>query len=101
MEPWKELVGTAAGFCTTIAFVPQVIKIWKQGGRDLSWGMLALFLTGVLLWFSYGILLHSPSIIVANGATALLIILACALKLWTAERPQKPAPLPTTIPEQR
>ena len=30
-----EILGAAAGFCTTSAFVPQIVKIHKQGGRDL------------------------------------------------------------------
>lgn len=79
-------VGTVAGFCTTFAFVPQVIKIWKQGGRDLSYGMLAIYLTGVLLWLVYGLLLHAPAIIWANSVTALLIAFAMVSKAWTDRR---------------
>lgn len=79
---WIEVLGTVAGFCTTFAFVPQVVKIWRQGGRDLSYGMLGLYLVGVLLWLVYGLLLHAPAIIIANVATFLLIALAIALKAW-------------------
>jgi MtN3 and saliva related transmembrane protein len=75
-------VGAVAGFCTTIAFVPQVVKIWKQGARDLSYAMLAIYLLGVLLWLIYGLLLHSPAIIWTNTATALLIVFATASKAW-------------------
>ena len=81
------VLGTVAGFCTTFAFVPQVIKIWKQGGRDLSYGLLGIYLTGVLLWLLYGLLLRAPEIIVANVATALLVLLATGLKAWTDKRP--------------
>lgn len=80
------LLGTMAGFCTTFAFVPQVVKIWKQGGRDLSYGMLALYLVGVLLWFAYGLLLHAPAIIWTNAATSLLIAFATISKAWTDRR---------------
>jgi len=31
------LVGTIAALCTTGAFVPQIVKIRKQGGEDLSY----------------------------------------------------------------
>ena len=48
--PSMEVLGAIAGFCTTFAFVPQIVKIHKQGGRDLSYGMLAFYLVGVLLW---------------------------------------------------
>ena len=58
-DSWIIFVGTVAGFCTTFAFVPQLVKIWRQGGRDLSYGMLALYLIGAVLWFIYGVLLHA------------------------------------------
>jgi MtN3 and saliva related transmembrane protein len=83
---WILVVGTVAGLCTTFAFVPQVIKIWKQGGRDLSYGMLALYLIGAILWFIYGVLLHARAVIITNFATAIVIAFATAMKAWTARR---------------
>ena len=77
-----EILGAVAGFCTTFAFVPQIVKIHKQGGRDLSYGMLVFYLVGVLLWLAYGVLLHAPSVILANTATSLLIVVAIVLKTW-------------------
>ena len=86
-----EILGAVAGFCTTFAFVPQLLKIRKQGGRDLSYGMLAFYLTGVLLWLAYGIFLHAPSVILANSATSFLIVLAIILKAWKERRPSPSA----------
>jgi len=86
MSLWIGTIGAIAGFCTTFAYVPQVIKIWKQGGRDLSYGMLGLYLAGVLLWLLYGLMLHAQAIIVTNVATALLIMVATALKGRTEKR---------------
>jgi MtN3 and saliva related transmembrane protein len=83
---WVLLFGSLGGFCTTFAYVPQVIKIWKQGGRDLSYGMLGLYLFGVILWLIYGLLLHAQAVVVTNFATAILIGIATALKAWTAKR---------------
>ena len=85
-ENWITLTGSLGGFCTTFAFVPQVWKIWKQGGRDLSYGMLTIYLLGVLLWLTYGILLKAPEVVVTNVSTAILITIATALKAWTARR---------------
>jgi MtN3 and saliva related transmembrane protein len=85
-ELWVTVVGTVGGFCTTFAFVPQVVKIWKQGGRDLSYGMLALYLIGVSMWLIYGVLLHALAIILTNGATGLLIAFATVLKACTDNR---------------
>ena len=94
------VLGIVGGFCTTFAFVPQVIKIWKQGGRDLSYGMLALYLFGVLLWLAYGMLLHAPAIVWTNAATALLIAFATISKAWTDRREIAKDALPAQVPER-
>jgi len=80
------VLGTVAGFCTTFAYVPQVIKIWKQGGHDLSYAMLSLYLFGVCLWLAYGVLIHAQAVVLTNLATAILIAIATGLKAWTAKR---------------
>jgi MtN3 and saliva related transmembrane protein len=85
-DNWVTVAGSLGGFCTTVAFVPQVLKIWKQGGRDLSYGMLSLYLFGVLLWLAYGILLRAQAVIITNFATAILITIATVLKARTAKR---------------
>lgn len=82
LQVWVAVVGSCAGFCTTVAFVPQVWRIWKQGGHDLSYSMLFLYTVGVLLWLIYGLLLHAQAVIVANSATAILLLLSLVLKRW-------------------
>ena len=74
-------VGTAAAAATTTSFIPQVIKIKKQGGEDLSYPMLFLYLCGILLWLAYGIILHAAAVIWANAITAILVTLAITLKM--------------------
>jgi len=95
-----EILGAVAGFCTTFAFVPQLIKIQKQGGRDLSYGMLVFYLAGVLLWLAYGIFLHALSVILANTATSFLIVLAIFLKAWKERRPPSAAFVAEQFPER-
>src|SRR5690349_19122042 len=52
-----QIIGLIAAFCTTISFLPQVIKTWKSGSaKDLSLGMFSFFCLGVLLWLIYGIM---------------------------------------------
>ena len=72
--------------CTTGAFVPQILKIRRQGGGDLSYPMLFLYLTGILLWLAYGLMLHAAAIIWANAATALLGSMALVLKATHTRR---------------
>lgn len=74
------LVGTVAAFCTTVAFVPQIVKLRKQGGRGLSYAMLFLYLTGVLLWLAYGIRIHAVAMMWANGVAAVLVLVSIVLK---------------------
>jgi MtN3 and saliva related transmembrane protein len=77
-------VGTTAAVCTTISFVPQIVKIMKQGGADLSYGMLFLYLAGTVLWLVYGLMLRSAPVIYANGLTAFLVAVALGLKVARA-----------------
>lgn len=68
-----EIVGMLAGLLTTIAFVPQVWRIWKtRSTHDLSLTMYAVFTAGVVLWLVYGIMMGALPIIVTNVATLLL-----------------------------
>lgn len=94
---WTEGIGFVAAACTTFAFVPQLLKIRKQGGRDLSYPMLGIYLAGLFLWLLYGMRLHSPSIISANAVSIILVVAAIGMKaVMDARAPQPPvsAPLP-------
>jgi MtN3 and saliva related transmembrane protein len=80
--PNVELLGYAAGTLTTIAFVPQVLKVLKtRSTADISLGMFVIFTAGVILWEIYGLLLGSWPIIVANLVTLVLSGTILALKL--------------------
>ena len=67
------LVGLAAAFCTTIAFLPQVIKTWRtRSTKDISLAMFLVFTTGIFLWLVYGVILRDVPLIAANGTTFVL-----------------------------
>ena len=81
------LIGTIAALCTTGAFVPQIVKIRKQGGKDISFAMLTVYLLGVLLWLVYGLELHARAVIWANVVAAVLVTTALILKLtWNPSK---------------
>lgn len=66
-------MGVFAGLCTTIAFIPQVILVYKtQRTHDISLGMFSIFTFGLILWLFYGIFLNATPIIIANAVTILL-----------------------------
>ena len=85
-NPITEWIGYTAGFLTTIAFLPQLITTWKTGGRGLSWGMLALFGTGVVLWIIYGVIQSSWPLTLANIVTLLQVLVIAILKIQAALR---------------
>src|ERR1044071_1041669 len=80
------LIGIFAAFCTTVAFIPQIIKLRKQGGKDLSYPMLFLYLIGVILWLVYGLMLHAAAVIWANALAVLFVTICIVLKASMKEK---------------
>ena len=75
-------LGTFAGFCTTIAFLPQVFQVWRsRSARDISLAMYAVFTLGVVCWLAYGWMLMVWPIIIANIVTLVLVAAVIAMKL--------------------
>jgi MtN3 and saliva related transmembrane protein len=77
-----DVLGSVAGFLTTVAFAPQVWRIWRtRATRDISLGMYLTFTAGVACWLAYGIVLGAWPIIVANVITLCLTGTVLVLKL--------------------
>jgi MtN3 and saliva related transmembrane protein len=75
-------IGFGAAFCTTFAFLPQVIKTWQtRSTKDISLGMFLTFSTGILLWLIYGLLLGDVPLIAANAVTLVLALIILGFKL--------------------
>jgi len=69
-----EYIGLAAGSLTTAAYLPQVYKTWRtKAVGDLSLVMYWALTIGIGLWTIYGILIHAWAVIIANGASLLLV----------------------------
>jgi MtN3 and saliva related transmembrane protein len=80
-----ENLGFIAGTITTISFVPQVIRVYRnKSGRDVSAWMMLLLATGTLLWLIYGIMVGGVPIIAANAVTFTLVVVIFILKLYYA-----------------
>jgi MtN3 and saliva related transmembrane protein len=70
-----EYIGFIAATLTTSAFLPQAFKIWKSKTADgLSLSMYLVMGTGTLSWLVYGLLIESPSVIVANCISFSIIL---------------------------
>lgn len=94
------MLGTIAGLMTTGCLVPQVVKVLRTHDTSaLSLGMYSIQVTGIMLWFIYGIMNADMNLIAANGVSFFLslIILLCKLKndvlpkKETVAIPMKPA----------
>ena len=81
------LLGLVAATCTTVAFLPQVVKNWRtKSAGDLSFGTFGLFTTGVVLWLIYGSLIHNLPIIVSNVITLVLNVANLTQMIWYRRR---------------
>ena len=80
MTEVSDLVGFAAGLCTTTAFVPQVVKTWKrrQAG-DIAPGTYALLVVGSALWLVHGLQVGSWPVVAANAVTLGLVVAMLAM----------------------
>jgi MtN3 and saliva related transmembrane protein len=67
-------IGLVAAFCTTVSYIPQVVKCWKTGkAGDLSLKMLLTLATGLALWVTYGLINNDWVIVGANAVSLLLL----------------------------
>ena len=65
-----ENLGFVAAFCTTIAFVPQLVRvIRRRSAKDVSLPTFLLFSIGVFMWLIYGIDIGSTPVIASNAIT--------------------------------
>ena len=79
---WITIIGLLAAACTTIAFLPQVIKTVKtKKTNDISRLMYVVLTTGIFLWVVYGLLTIDLPIILANSITFVLALIVLMLKI--------------------
>jgi|TARA_X000000368_G_C22854746_1_gene633800 MtN3 and saliva related transmembrane protein len=82
LNNFSQNIGLLAAIFTTIAFVPQVLKIYKtKSVEDISLPMWIIFSFGVFLWFIYGILIMSLPVILANIVTLMLSLFILFFKI--------------------
>ena len=75
-------LGTVAGIFTTIAYLPQVIKVWRsRSAGDISMSMYAVLSAGIICWLAYGWILSIWPVIIANAVTLVLVAAVIAMKL--------------------
>jgi MtN3 and saliva related transmembrane protein len=79
---FTNILGFMAASCTTLAFLPQVIQVWRsRSTKDISLPMLITFIAGISLWLIYGLLVNAAPIYIANMVTLLLNLVILRFKL--------------------
>ena len=91
-----EYIGFFAAMLTTSAFLPQAFKIWKSKKADgLSLTMYLVMGTGTLSWLAYGLLIKSPSVIVAYSY--LLYIFCLTIGICSVDKTKSRDYVPVSI----
>jgi MtN3 and saliva related transmembrane protein len=83
-------LGLFAGACTTLSFLPQVIRTLRtRHAGDLSAAWLLIFSVGTAAWLAYGILRSDVAVASANGVTFVLVMSLVVAK-YTIKSPPAP-----------
>jgi MtN3 and saliva related transmembrane protein len=90
-----QIVGIAAGICTSVSLLPQLIKLIKtKKAEDLSLFYLGILFIGIALWIWYGTMREDVPIIATNSFSllinAIVIILGWRYKRQNSEANSRP-----------
>ena len=81
-----DTLGIAAGFVSTLAFLPQVIKICRtQSTKGISLGMYILYSLGLILWGIYAYLIQSWPLLLTEIVTGLMTFYILVMKVKALE----------------
>jgi MtN3 and saliva related transmembrane protein len=76
-----EIIGLIAGIITSMGFLPQLFKSYKTKKLDdVSYFMPAVLSLGMGIWFVYGYLTNSISVMAANSFGILCCICLIFMK---------------------
>lgn len=79
---WVETIGVVAACLTTLSFLPQALRIWRNGSaRDVSLVMYLMMFAGQVMWLIYGVVIGSASLIFSNISALMLVGSVLFLKL--------------------
>ncbi len=79
---WLTLLGLAAGLCTSLSFVPQVLKAWREGDTGaISKRMYVASLIAYGLWIGHGLMIASVPVVLFNVINVVFASIILTLKL--------------------
>ena len=76
------MIGSIAGVLTTLAFLPQVIKVLQtKDTKAISLGMYLMSVIGIFLWMVHGYMIGDMALFIANVGTVCLALIILISKL--------------------
>lgn len=79
---WIEILGLIAAFFTTVANIPQTIKVLKTGStKSLSVVAYSILFTGLIIWTVYGFLQQDLPVILGNIVAVILCGIILMVKI--------------------
>lgn len=77
-----QLLGFLAGAITTLTFLPQVIKTWKEkSAKNVSLLMFVIAAVNEVMWIAYGALINDNAIMITNIIMLVMATTMISLKL--------------------
>lgn len=77
-----EFIGIVAAILTTVGFVPQLVKTIKtKNVEGISLTMYLVLFVGLIFWLTYGFLIDSFAIKLANIVSGVLVFSLIVLKI--------------------
>ena len=77
-----DILGYSAGVVTTLIFLPQVIKTWKEkSAKDISLAMFVIAAVNDVMWIVYGILKDDLVILLTNSVVLIMALTMIYFKL--------------------
>jgi MtN3 and saliva related transmembrane protein len=79
---FTDILGYSAGAITSLTFLPQVIKTWKEkSAKDVALNMFLIAAINEVMWIVYGVLLNNWVIILTNSIVLSMSLIMIFLKL--------------------
>ena len=80
--PFLDAIGVSAAILTTLCWLPQAIKVFRdKETRAISLPATLIFTAGIFLWLLYGIGIGDWPVIGANAVSFVLMTAIIAMKL--------------------
>lgn len=77
-----DVLGYSAGVVTTLIFLPQVIKTWKEkSAKDISLLMFVIAAVNDVMWIVYGVMKDDLVILLTNSVVLVMALTMIYFKM--------------------